>query len=70
MESRPARSDWWDVDGEVLAALRAGARSPEEIAAVVGMSPAAVTSVVGMLAREGRVRIRLVELVATVAVAA
>ena len=67
MESRSARSDWWDIDGEVLSALGAGARTPEEIAAMVGMSAAAVTSVVAMLAREGRVRICRVEPVAMAA---
>ena len=59
-----ARSEWWDVEADVLAALNGGATSPEEIAASVGMSPAAVTSLVAMLACEGRVRIRLVEAIA------
>jgi len=54
---------WWtELDEAVLACLRdLGGISPEEIGRRLGMSAAAVVSVVGMLAREGRVRIARVE---------
>ena len=55
--------EWWDVDAEILATLASGAKSPEEIGAALGMSADAVTSLVAMLAREGKLRIRLVEVV-------
>ena len=58
----PSRSDaWWDIDDEILAALAGGAKSPEELGAALGMSEHAVCSLVSMLAQQGRVRIRLVE---------
>src|SRR5437773_9257554 len=60
----PSRTDgWWDVDAEVLSALESGAKSPEELSASLGMSEHAVTSLVSMLAQQGRVRIRLIEVV-------
>jgi biotin operon repressor len=55
--------EWWDIDAEVLSALAGGAKSPEELGAALGMSEHAVTSLVAMLAQQGRVRIRLVEVV-------
>jgi hypothetical protein len=60
----PSRTDdWWDVDTEILSALASGAKSPEELGAALGMSAHAVTSLVAMLAQQGRVRICLVEVV-------
>ena len=44
-------------------ALESGAKSPEELSASLGMSEHAVTSLVSMLAQQGRVRIRLIEVV-------
>ena len=55
--------EWWDIDAEVLSALAGGAKSPEELGATLGMSEHAVTSLLAMLAQQGRVRIRLVEVV-------
>jgi biotin operon repressor len=55
--------EWWDIDAEVLSALAGGAKSPEELSATLGMSEHAATSLVAMLAQQGRVRIRLVEFV-------
>ena len=52
---------WWDVDAEVLAALGNGPKSPEQIAEALGMSADAVTSLVALLAQQGKVRIRLVD---------
>jgi len=56
---------WWsELDDAVLACLREpGGMSPNELGRRLGMSEAAVVSVVGMLAREGRVRIARVEAV-------
>lgn len=55
--------DWWgDLDMAVLDYLAArGATRPEDIARAVGLSTDGVTSVLTMLAREGKVRIALVE---------
>jgi len=54
---------WWsELDDAVLACLSApGGMSPEEIGRRLGMSEAAAVSVLGMLAREGRIRITRVE---------
>lgn len=56
-------SDWWaEIDGAILGCLAGGARlSPAEIGRRVGMSEDAATSCLAMLAREGKVRISLVE---------
>ena len=53
---------WREMDDLVLDALADGASTPAEIGTRVGMSEAAVTSIVAMLAVEGRVRIRHVVL--------
>ena len=61
---RPAQGDdWWgDLDAAVQDCLAVGvATRPEEIARAVGLSPDGVVSVLAMLAREGKVRITLVE---------
>ncbi len=63
----PRRTDtgaWWDdIDADVLAALADGAKSPKQLAHTLGMSEDAVTSVVSMLAQQGRLRIGLIEAV-------
>ena len=58
-----ASDDWWgELDAAVLDCLaRREAASPEEIGRAVGLSPNAVTSVLVMLMREGKVRITRVE---------
>ncbi|OGK95833.1 MAG: hypothetical protein A3I14_06685 [Candidatus Rokubacteria bacterium RIFCSPLOWO2_02_FULL_73_56] len=55
--------DWWaDLHGEILDCLApGGALAPAEIGRRLGMSEAAATSCLAMLAQEGRVRICLVE---------
>lgn len=59
----PAQSDdWWDLDAAVLAALASGAKSPAEIGQSVGISESSAASLVAMLAQNGKIRIRLVEL--------
>lgn len=53
---------WWtDVDDEVMACLRDRATAtPGEIGERVNLSPEAVTSVLCLLAQEGKVRICVV----------
>jgi hypothetical protein len=60
-----AHSDaWWDVDAELLSALAGGAKSIEELSASLAMSREAVTSLVAMLAQQGKLRIEVVAAVA------
>jgi hypothetical protein len=56
-----ATEEWWtELDGEVLRCLSAGALEPAEIGRRLGISGDAATSLVALLAREGKVRICLV----------
>jgi hypothetical protein len=50
---------WWDdLDAAVLECVAArGATSPEEVGRVIGLSPEGASSLLGMLAREERIRI-------------
>jgi uncharacterized membrane protein len=55
--------DWWSIDDEVRDCLkRHGAMAPADIARQLGLSEGAVSSVVSLLAQEGKVRIARVEL--------
>jgi predicted ArsR family transcriptional regulator len=56
--------DWWsEIDDEVQGCLkRHGAMTPGEIAQQLGLSESAVSSVVSLLAQEGKLRIARVEL--------
>lgn len=56
-------SDWWtDVERDVLTVMRGnGPMEPCDVAKRLGVSEDAATSLLSMLAREGKVRIRLVE---------
>ena len=56
-------NEWWsDLDDDLLATLGAGgAMTPVELGRRLGISEAAIASLVAMLATEGRVRICLVE---------
>ena len=56
-------NEWWsDLDDDLLATLGAGgAMTPVELGLRLGISEAAIASLVAMLATEGRVRICLVE---------
>lgn len=58
--------NWWDaLDGEILDRLREhGTASLRELCEELGLSEGAATAFLSMLAREGRVRILQVELVA------
>jgi hypothetical protein len=55
---------WWnDIDGDVRAVLeRYGSMTPAEIARMLRLSEGAVSSVLSMLAQEGKLRIARVEL--------
>jgi len=54
---------WWsELDGEVLACLADGRKSVSELGRRLGLSSAALTSLLLMLAAEGRVRVSSVEL--------
>jgi len=53
---------WPEIDGEILDALRGGPKSPRDLARELGVSAAGVTSLLLMLAAEGKVRVTRVEL--------
>jgi hypothetical protein len=57
--------NWWtEVDGDILQRLEInGVMAPHEIARDLGISEGEATAFLCMLAREGKVRIRLVEVV-------
>ena len=56
--------DWWaDTDRAILQCLRErGAMSPVELARRLGISPGESTTLVCLLAAQGKVKVRLVEL--------
>jgi Mn-dependent DtxR family transcriptional regulator len=56
--------DWWaDTDSAILQCLRKrGAMSPVELARRLGISPGESTTLVCLLAAQGKVKVRLVEL--------
>lgn len=56
--------DWWsETDRAILECLRAtGPMSPEDLSHRIGLSVGEITAFLGMLVREGRVRVRMVEL--------
>jgi DNA-binding CsgD family transcriptional regulator len=55
-------ADWWaDLNREVIECVAAGPTTPAEVGRRLGMSEAGATSLLTMLAREGKVRIALVE---------
>jgi hypothetical protein len=54
---------WWtEIDAEVIACLRNGPQSTQELAWKLGMSTTVVTSLLSMLAAEGKVHITGAEL--------
>ena len=54
---------WWsELDDEVLACLRDGPQSMHQLAHRLNLSPAGATSVLLMLAAEGKIRVTAVEL--------
>jgi len=62
--TRASTIDWWsETDHAIVECLRAsGPMSPEELAGRIGLSVGEVSAFLAMLARENRVRIRIVEL--------
>ena len=58
--------NWWgDIDGEILDCLREhGSATVNQLSEELGLSEGAASAFLAMLAREGRVRIVQVELVA------
>jgi winged helix-turn-helix DNA-binding protein len=58
--------NWWnDIDGEILDCLREhGSATVMQLSHELGLSEGAATAFLAMLAREGRVKIVQVELVA------
>jgi DNA-binding IclR family transcriptional regulator len=55
--------EWWgELDAQVLDCLRDGPQSPRELARRLNLSPGGATSVLLMLAAEGKVRVTAVEL--------
>jgi len=58
---------WWDdLDASILAALADGGKSPRELGDKLGLSEQSMTSLVSMLAMQGRVRISQVEMITDV----
>jgi predicted ArsR family transcriptional regulator len=59
-------ADWWGAtDGEILGCIKEhGSVSMGELCEELGLTEGTATAFVAMLAREGRLRIREVELVA------
>lgn len=55
-----AESWWGDLDSALLRCVAEGAMDPAEIGRRLGIPTAAATSLLMLLAREGKVRIRLV----------
>ena len=54
---------WWgEIDEELIACLRSGPQSTQDLAWKLGMSSTAVTSLLFMLAAQGKVRITGAEL--------
>jgi DNA-binding IclR family transcriptional regulator len=53
---------WLEIDGEILDSLRDGPKSPRDLSRELGLSAAGVTSLLLMLAAEGKVRVTRVEL--------
>jgi DNA-binding Lrp family transcriptional regulator len=56
--------DWWaETDNAILQCLRErGAMSPVELAGRLGLSPGESSALVCLLAAQGKVKVRLVEL--------
>ena len=60
MSKKPAAAEngWWsELDDEVLACLKEGPKSIRDLARRLAISPASATSVLLMLAAQGKVRI-------------
>jgi DprA winged helix domain len=61
-----AEHEWWsELDDQVLACLRDGPQSPRDLARRLNLSPGGATSVLLLLAAEGKIRVTGVELAET-----
>jgi DNA-binding Lrp family transcriptional regulator len=56
---------WSEIDDQVLACLRDGPTSTRDLARRLGLSPGGATSLLLMLAAEGKIRVTGVELAET-----
>jgi len=56
---------WSELDDQVLACLRDGPTSTRDLAHRLGLSPGGATSLLLMLAAEGKIRVTAVELAET-----
>ncbi len=62
MSDWPTMNDWWSIDDEILDCLRTGrVMTPAEIGNKLGLSESAAVSLLGLLAAQGKVRVRAVE---------
>ena len=56
------RDDWWSIDDEILACLAVSPYlTPAELGGKLGLSEPATSSLLALLAAEGKVRLRVVE---------
>ena len=63
-DTNGTEAGWWsEIDREVLTSLAEGRKSTKELARRLGLSADALSSVLLMLAAEGRVRVNSAELV-------
>ena len=61
-----AENGWWsELDDQILSCLREGPISTRDLARRLNLSPAGATSVLLMLAAEGKIRVTSVELAET-----
>jgi len=59
---RSSMDDWWSVDDEILACLAVNPYlTPAELGGKLGLSEPATSSLLALLAAEGKVRLRIVE---------
>jgi predicted ArsR family transcriptional regulator len=66
MTTTTVEQTWWsELDDQVLACLRDGPQSMGDLAHRLNLSPAGATSLLLMLAAEGKVRVTAVELAET-----
>jgi len=55
--------EWWsEIDEQLIGCLREGPKSPKELGRRLGLTPGGITSLLLMLAAEGKVRVASVEL--------
>ena len=63
-DAGPEDGGWWsEIDHDILACLSDGPKSTSELGKRLGLSAAALSSLLLMLAAEGRVRVDRVKLV-------